>query len=129
MDRRRLILGIAALASLAAGRIGLNFVGTRQTAESQDGADAVRRLTSLFSDRNAAKEVGRRYLVLESNEADIAVLLAALPANEPDINMRTLRAAIQRRRERDFREGNVVLIDGWVMARTEARLCALAALV
>lgn len=38
-----------------------------------------------------------------------------------------LRLLGQRRR-RDFIEGESVRVQGWIMAKTEARLCALAAL-
>lgn len=39
-----------------------------------------------------------------------------------------LRQHILRQRDRDFRQGNVVIIAGWVLTRTEARVFALSAI-
>jgi len=81
---------------------------------------------------NAAMiSVGRVYLDQTPNEANVARLrqlldLAAevsavtLPAPEKE------RLAV--RQSDDFRTGQTVLVQGWVLSRTEARLYALAAL-
>jgi hypothetical protein len=39
-----------------------------------------------------------------------------------------LRRLIDMKRRHDFSIGNTVTVDGWLLARTEARLCALATL-
>ena len=47
---------------------------------------------------------------------------------EPSPEPLLLRNQIDRRIRSDYREGRIETIEGWVLSRTEARLCALAAL-
>ncbi len=42
---------------------------------------------------------------------------------------RQLRTLLAQKREHDFRNGNIAIVDGWVLSRTEARACALVALL
>jgi hypothetical protein len=45
------------------------------------------------------------------------------------VEREALHRALRARNSEDFAAGRVVRLDGWVLAATEARLCALAALV
>ncbi len=92
-------------------------------------AEAERCLVSLFSDLEAPLAVGRRYLELYPDEADRARLRAGLIGPARPLDREALRARLARRCGQDFRDGNTVIVDGWVLARTEARACALAALL
>ena len=86
-----------------------------------------REITRIFRDREAARSVGRCYLASHPEEVAGARLLAAElgrqqlspPAGEG------LRRALADRRRQDFEDGAVVVVGGWVLARTEARACAL----
>ncbi|MFO7286966.1 MAG: hypothetical protein LOD94_05450 [Gammaproteobacteria bacterium] len=75
-----------------------------------------------------ASEVGARYLRAEPTEADLAALEAKLVER-----LRAARGAIPTRLDEatraDFRRGDVVVVDGWVVSRTEARVCAVAHLL
>jgi len=91
------------------------------------------RAERLLSDLGGAKAIGARYLALAPQESAPGFLAACLfPADgagtcgeaDPD----RLRRALDDRRRRDFAAGDTVLIDGWILARTEARLCALTTL-
>jgi len=88
------------------------------------GAEAARR---LFRDPAAARAVGRAYLAADpaarSGAERIGRVLTRAWAAGPGRARRTLAAELRR----SWREDEVVVVDGWVLARAEADLCALAA--
>ncbi len=121
--RRTLLCAAAplALAAVAADRAGM--------------PGRSHRLTALFANRRAAAELGRAVwptlpaattedslieAILERH-AGLAELLAEGPPE-------ALAAALRRAVAADFAAGRTHLVDGWVLARTEAELCALARL-
>lgn len=67
--------------------------------------------------------VGEGYLRAMPEEADLATLLAALPAPDGDV-----AAAARRRIAADFVNGDTVAVDGWLLSRSEARAAAALAL-
>lgn len=67
--------------------------------------------------------VGEGYLRAVPEEADLATLLAALPAPDGDV-----AAAARRRIAADFTNGDTVAVDGWLLSRSEARAAAALAL-
>jgi hypothetical protein len=85
---------------------------------------------ALFRDRPSAERIGRRYLASPTAEQDRTTILAASPglaralAAPRDQAARQLQQAI----DADFRHGDIAVVDGWVMAKSEARFCALVAL-
>jgi hypothetical protein len=128
--RQFLALGIAFVAPIvpaivrSRGRIG---------ATSDPG------LAAIFRDVSAvpasARGVGRAYLAATPAEASVARLtagvLASLPATSSDVSdadADELRAVLADVIREDFRTERTVVVEGWILARTEARLCALAAL-
>jgi hypothetical protein len=119
--RRRefLALGAGLLAGLAAPRRARAAVPTR---------DPVAR---LFAHPDSARIVGRRYLEAFPQRAERARLEAdcvnrvALAA---DADATAWREALAALRRREFADGETVVLDGWVLARSEASLCALLAL-
>ena len=68
--------------------------------------------------------VGEAYLRAVPEEADLAALLAALPAPDGDVV-----AAARRYVKADFESGRIVAVDGWMLARSEARAAAALALI
>ena len=92
-------------------------------------------LAGFYSDPASAARVGRAVLAAVPAEATAEALvsalagdrraeLAALAASDPA----ALRTLLREQHRRDFEDGRTVAIDGWVLSRTEARLCAVAAL-
>jgi hypothetical protein len=88
---------------------------------------------ALFRHRASAKRIGQRYLATLSDNVERAGLLARSPVlgqalrtvrRDPAAAARELRQAIAD----DFRRADTVLVDGWVLATTEARLYAVIAL-
>jgi hypothetical protein len=86
------------------------------------------RLVGIFREPASARAIGRAYLRQAPEEADAARLLALIhPGDCAALSASELRRAVAARQRADFAAGRTVLLDGWVLSRTEARLCALAA--
>lgn len=84
-----------------------------------------RRLTGLLADMASARQIGRAYLQGTPGDADRDCLTAQLVARlEGDVSRETLVACCRA----DFADGRTVMVNGWMLSQTEARLCALAAL-
>lgn len=95
-------------------------------------------LGAVLGSHESALAVGRAYLAAHPDEANLPRLLGAIEAAAgigddaalplpPQRHAATAQAVALAVRE-DFLERRTVKIDGWVLARTEARLCALIAL-
>ena len=88
---------------------------------------------ALFSDIASARKIGVKYLAQTAHECDAGILAAylpqgcAMPPSSP-FAIDDIRKTVDAQRQRDFATGDTVLVDGWILSRTEARLCALAAL-
>lgn len=99
-----------------------------------DGASAQTVLIGLLRRRASARVIGQAYLAATPAEAEAGRLVERITMQleggasalrlAPD-RLRTLLAA---RVLRDFDEGATVQVRGWILSRTEARLCGLAAL-
>ncbi len=88
---------------------------------------------ALLRHRASAERVGRRYLALLPADVDRSLLLAMSPAlncalravrHQPEVAAGLLRQGIND----DFRRADTIIVDGWVLAATEARFCAVVAL-
>jgi hypothetical protein len=114
------------LAALAAGIVGA-VLGLRlywREGRPPAGAEPLARL--LPHAENAAR-LGRRYLEETPQEADAAHLVALIGvAADTDA---ALRERLEARIRQDFIAGATVAVDGWLLSRTEARLCALLSLL
>jgi hypothetical protein len=80
-----------------------------------------------------AERIGRRYLAMLPADVDRSRLLSMSPAlncalravrHQPEVAAGLLRRGINE----DFRRADTVIVDGWVLAATEARFCAVLAL-
>jgi hypothetical protein len=90
------------------------------------------RLRTLLYDREAASRLGHLYVGQVPAEDDpriLARLVVALPearqidAIAPDRS--SLHERLDAQVRSDFAAGAIVQLDGWLLSRTEARLCAL----
>jgi hypothetical protein len=115
-DMLRLLLGAAA-AALAPGGAA---------ASSSHGAYE---LVACFNHRESANVVGRACLAGLAEAADAESLAEAILGGWRGADSgETLAAFVRRRLDADFAHGALVRVDGWMLAETEAQLCALAAL-
>jgi len=128
MRRRTFLLGAAASGlSLAWRSLGSWPFSPTQLSGSE-------RLATLL-DAEGARVVGREYLQAFPAEASRGVLTARVVEQLPGRSRAVATASDDRLRElllgataADFEDLRTVELRGWVLARTEARLCALAAL-
>jgi hypothetical protein len=94
------------------------------------------KLAHFFLHKESAKVVGLEYLRVVPMEADVqflADLICSLKektrAEFAHADAQKLRVLLLRQQRQDFERGRIVNVHGWILSRTEARLCALAALV
>ena len=127
-NRRTTLAIIGALFTLGAAPRGLAAVVpvSRQSAI---------RMPKLFRNVRSAVAVGRAYIGNATSERDLQGHVGYL--NERNIRFDTdsedgvvaLRRHVDGHVRRDFAEGRIVDVDGWRMAETEMRLCAVAAII
>jgi hypothetical protein len=84
----------------------------------------------IFPDLASARAVGKAYLAAvkpaEQMPAELwRAILAAHPLGRPPATRQQVASWVRR----DFADAAMVSLDGWLLSRTEARLCALAALL
>jgi hypothetical protein len=125
--RRTFLLGAAGLGASLAWFGPLPFRGAPLPPSE--------RLASLLQNVEGAFAVGREYLRQVPVEASPVVLTARVAERLPgglgtidtasDARLRALLSSVS---AEDFRDLRTMELHGWVLARTEARLCALAAL-
>lgn len=129
MDRRKFIA--AAALSAAASMIQ----GPRAFASSSSSPALEHRgLVSIFSHAESARAVGERYLALHPEEGDSAKLADTIYGASPlSRNWKPSGAVahkhLKEKIKKDFEQGRTVCLDGWILSRTEGRLCALVALL
>ena len=94
-----------------------------------------RRLAGLLQHRQGAQLIGQEYLRRAPAEGSVRVLVGLIASSLPHGTRRLsalsdeeLRAHVLRSVHKDFEDGRVVNLGGWIVSLTEARLCAVAAL-
>lgn len=124
--RRDMLLALAGGALLAA--VAPRAARPRIAAETRGVFPA-----TLFRHPDSARRIGRAYLAERPAEADADRLRMLIAQDVPGlvhagIAPAALRRAVAARQHRDFAERRTVLVRGWLLSQTEARLCALATL-
>jgi hypothetical protein len=95
-----------------------------------------KKLTCIFSAKESAKIIGRKYLQDTPEEADIEVLVHLL-CRHPTQHLHKFRTAdssrikriIREQHLKDFEFGRTLRVNGWILSETETRLCALSAMM
>jgi hypothetical protein len=94
------------------------------------------RLAAILTHRESANVIGVAYAQQYPQEANARVLLDRIVSSPAagdllqfDGTDQSLRQLLDSMIREDFREDRIVKLQGWVLAITEARLCALAALL
>jgi hypothetical protein len=127
--RRRFISRLIGL-----GALGLNpSIACSKIAERTKHDPLTSSLEQLLRHRESAVVIGWEYLRIAPAERDprsLADLLSSACGKRVfDSDTETLRRCVSRQTRRDFVEGRIVKIHGWMLSLTEARLCGLATLV
>ena len=124
LTRRRLLIAAAAIVgAAAAGPSALLPLIERMTS-----ADAAGLLRGLITHRESAAQLGRTYLDAHPNEARRAALMRQLAGPIALTSAERAAREVATRVRADYAMGRTVVIEGWVLSRTEARLYALVAL-
>ncbi|HWI26443.1 MAG TPA: hypothetical protein VN668_05695 [Stellaceae bacterium] len=85
-------------------------------------------ISELFADAAPVRFIGTLYLRQQPDEADGRRLCRALFGGPLPRTAAGIARSIALRRARDLKTANLVTVDGWLLARCEAQLCALVAL-
>ena len=112
MKRRNFIL--IGTASIAAAAIPTAFYFLRDTEFDPTLADP--QLLSLIWDTETMKAAGHQYRLKFPSEKSERSLIKLLESAASDLENSI---------KKDFETGNTVIVDGWILSRTEARQCAL----
>ena len=97
------------------------FAGPR----AERAPELARELAALFRSPEPARALGRRILALHPEAGDARRLRARLGAAAAAGDAGALRERFAELRSRDFARARIVRVDGWVLARCEAEVCAL----
>ena len=92
---------------------------------------AARVLAGPLAESPEVADLGRRILARGSSGPTLELLTAALTEGWPEAPREEVEAAsrLQRQHLDEFARGRTAEVDGWVLSLTEARLCALVALL
>jgi hypothetical protein len=114
---RRELLRLAVTGAAAAGVV--HAVGLPEA-----GALDVRAAVARAAPKGSVAHIGRRYVALTPTESSRAVLTPLLPPGAVDGSGKVAWSVVAARTSDDFASGDVVDIDGWHLARSEARAAA-----
>jgi len=124
MTTRRKVLGY--FASLLAGIPVLSLAAVGR-AEALAPLGWLEKCAGLSPSFDRAAPIGRRYLAMTPAERNPTVLASRI-AERVSGSGADFPAAVTSAVSRDFESGDVVMIDGWMLSRTEAQICGLAAM-
>jgi hypothetical protein len=129
---RRSFLALLGLAGAGGGAAAARFLLDDDGAPRWSGAAGTS--AALFDDPEAARRLGEAYIRVHGGEHDRRRLVRLLSRSErewrralEDQDPAALRVLAGRRAARELAAGDLVEVDGWWIAPTEARLCALLA--
>lgn len=115
---RRMLVRLLGLAGMALAVFPASVRAAPKFVEADE-------LEHLYFDRTSARRVGLAYLQDRPGDVSREQLRAQLFSQFKGTPTRESLAALCRE---DFNAGRTVMVRGWVLAETEAKLCALAAL-
>ena len=125
--RRRLLKLVAATGLLSTGGKVL-----ARHIQYVSGPEESTLLSSMITSEESAKTIGDEYLRVNPDENDRVLLGETLfdsnAGNLSRYDYPDPRAKIVSQIRADFESGRTVMVGGWILSQTEARLCALVSL-
>jgi hypothetical protein len=127
MTRRSFLFN--SLGAIAA--FSLTLIGCREKVSSKTTALYLPELLSLLVDEKTIREIGMAYISLAPNQTTNTYLISLLMTDSNGKKLSntasasTIRADLGKKIVVDFKKGNYLFIDGWVISETEAQQCAL----
>lgn len=135
ITRRRFLKHLTVLATSMAGLIP-NPVLAQQAQKSDLHNLALNIINASFHNSKAVSPLGEAYLYLYPDEKNLTHLLNRIFDENPTLldiarknHKNSLMNALRHITTADFENGDTVNIDGWVLAKTEARISALTKLI
>lgn len=120
MKRQQFVLlGAAGIAALAVPSYWYYF-----TDADYDPVLARPEALSLIWEDAAIRDIGKKYKAMPAGESRQRGLVNALSTLKTKDSKATAEA-IEQQIKKDFEAGNTVMVDGWILSKTEARQCAL----
>lgn len=119
------------LSAFAAAAISLPLLHSCGPAKGEREFSKPIFLSRLF-DETTIKQAGKAYLQKTPSEKDEDKLIQLLSGNKAiavSADEKTIHQYLDQKIKDDFEKGNTVLVKGWVLSVTEARQCALYAMV
>jgi hypothetical protein len=108
--------------------------GTTATSHAEDWLSS--KLANFFHNKESARAIGLAYLRTvpeEANAQQLTQLICSSWEQRYDelvhANAAKIKTILLRQQRQDFEKGRIIELEGWILSETEARLCALAALV
>jgi hypothetical protein len=124
MKRRRFLqTSTSLLAATAAARL------SALTPPSISSALTPPDLLGFVGNRDYIRQLGLTYRTRFPDEANAASLCSMLDVDMSRLPDSRIRDQLDQLVLADFARGDTVLLDGWLLARTEARQCALCSLL
>jgi len=120
MERRKFLVSIAGVTVLTLS--GAVYYKSRPI--KYDMLIIEPQLLSHIWDTDTITSVGNSYISQtpeENSENELAKVLLENMSGEPEEIANSLKEKVAS----DFENGNIVMIDGWILSRTEARQCGL----
>lgn len=120
------------LSAFAAAAVGFPLLSSCNSGKKDQKQWADPEFLSRLFDRETIIKAGNEYLKKNPDEND-AGKLTGLLLGESSVSALTDEKAIHQflleKIQKDFADGNTVMVQGWVLSATEARQCALFALL
>ena len=127
------------LATVASTVLSLTFLPFRSARGSNAFPSTrmlARALSGVLRNRRSARVVGQAYLRSLPGSVDVEFLLDSMWRHEPGphrsfhrLPTAEVRIILQNKIRNDFAAGRTVVVRGWLLSQTEARLYAIAALL
>jgi hypothetical protein len=122
MKRRNFI----ALTTLSAAAVSVPFLSCAGSTTEWEKKLATPQTLSRLTDENTIIAIGKTYGSLHTEEYTKEALADRLQKdNQGNIAVKDVEALLEKNIYEDLDQGNTIVLNGWVLSKTEARQCAL----
>jgi hypothetical protein len=109
----------------------LAFIGCREKVSSKTTALFLPELLSLIIDEKSIRDIGKAYISLAPNQTTNSYLISLLMTDRygkklsDTASASTIISELRKKIVADFKKGQYLFVDGWILSETEAQQCAL----
>lgn len=120
------------LSAFAAAAISFPLLSSCNSGRNDQKHWADTEFLSRLFDKETIIKAGKDYLKKNPDENDADQLIGLLGSNASISNLtdeKAIHEYLHEQVKKDFADGNTVMVQGWILSITEARQCALFALI